>query len=343
MTTCDVDVVVKFGGSAITKKDTFETLDIEGLNYAVDLIDCCHRNKLTCVIVHGAGSFGHHQAKEYKVNNGWTGMSENKIKHVKKGFYLTRQSVTKLHQTVLSALLDKDIPAVGLSACGIWKTLDGKVISHDLNPIVEIIKNGFIPLLHGDCIFDDNKGCSILSGDTIIQKMSESFNVKRIVFLTSVEGIFNKSPTECSDAVLIKHIHVDRNGLIVCDPDSEQNKNVCVKQGDEGTDNSTHRFHKGLESVTEDQKSELGSELGNEGRNDVDIETKLNDKDVTGGMLLKLQCAFDIVKINEGRTKVFVSQVGSDHSKAICLHGHCDQECNKCGTEILYSSDQMGT
>ena len=35
--------------------------------------------------------------------------------------------------------------------------------------VIDVLNQGFVPVLHGDCIFDQTKGCVVLSGDTIIK------------------------------------------------------------------------------------------------------------------------------------------------------------------------------
>ena len=57
-----------------------------------------------------------------------------------------------------------------LQPCGGWEVNDNsKVTLHSCDSLKGLILNGFIPLLHGDCVFDFLRGCTILSGDTIIQ------------------------------------------------------------------------------------------------------------------------------------------------------------------------------
>lgn len=39
---------------------------------------------------------------------------------------------------------------------------------------MELLRSGFVPILHGDCVLDDVQGCAILSGDKIIE-VNDSF------------------------------------------------------------------------------------------------------------------------------------------------------------------------
>ena len=86
-------IVLKIGGSAITKKDQFETLKPDALEKTAQQISSALNadSPPSLVIVHGAGSFGHFQASRFKLSSGgdevsWTiGLAE------------TRQSVLKLN------------------------------------------------------------------------------------------------------------------------------------------------------------------------------------------------------------------------------------------------------
>jgi len=80
-------------------------------------------------------------------------------------------------------------------------------------------------------VFDKMQRCSVLSGDKIVSHICQTFNndrpawrwfdrprssdfyVKRCVFLTDVDGVFDIDPFEHRDAKLIKRIIVDRRGL----------------------------------------------------------------------------------------------------------------------------------
>ena len=42
------------------------------------------------------------------------------------------------------------------------------MIKHDTAGIHDLVCEGFVPILHGDCVLDTEIGCTILSGDTII-------------------------------------------------------------------------------------------------------------------------------------------------------------------------------
>jgi isopentenyl phosphate kinase len=111
--------VVKYGGSAITHKDKFESVNKASLSTSAAQmamamgVDNQSPQQWTTsnpliVIVHGAGSFGHFHAKEYSLKTG------GDLATWKKGLALTRQSVVKLNGIVVNEHIEKGLPVVGV-------------------------------------------------------------------------------------------------------------------------------------------------------------------------------------------------------------------------------------
>ncbi|ETE73273.1 hypothetical protein L345_00890 [Ophiophagus hannah] len=105
-----VDCILKLGGSALTQKNQLETLKAESLRRAAALVSkLWEAGERRCIIVHGAGSFGHFQAREYDVALGTSGGRSAASDNLRQGLCLTRLSVTKVSTeqyatTSLSAL-----------------------------------------------------------------------------------------------------------------------------------------------------------------------------------------------------------------------------------------------
>lgn len=92
----------------------YEALKPEGLAAAAALIQRCHEQGLGVIVVHGAGSFGHPQAKKYQINKGWAQLprateAEQRaaFETVRFGFAATRCSVLKLSNIILSELVGR--------------------------------------------------------------------------------------------------------------------------------------------------------------------------------------------------------------------------------------------
>ena len=61
-------MILKLGGSILTNKDAIGEIDNENLSrVANEIRNALDNNPDDLIIVHGAGSFGHPPAKEYKI------------------------------------------------------------------------------------------------------------------------------------------------------------------------------------------------------------------------------------------------------------------------------------
>ncbi|XP_022158794.1 uncharacterized protein LOC111025262 isoform X1 [Momordica charantia] len=237
-----VRCIVKLGGAAITCKNELETIHEENLatvssHLRKTMVSGSSSSKIIgmdwskrpgqsdiasiaddfgeqevglaspFIVVHGAGSFGHFQASKSGVHKGGLGRSL-----VKAGFVATRISVTSLNLQIVRALAREGIPSVGMSpfSCG-WSTCERNIAAVDLHGVSKAINFGFVPVLHGDAVFDDSLGCTILSGDVIIRHLAEHLKPDYVVFLTDVLGVYDRPPSE-PNAVLLREIVVGEDG-----------------------------------------------------------------------------------------------------------------------------------
>jgi len=142
-------IILKIGGSSITHKAHEETLNYENLDWFAQLIaSSVHESFLAStttattttttttskpkfVIVHGAGSFGHHSAKRFGLKCGKAAfLAENdgeptatvtntctpdRTRYQMEALSKTRRSVQKLNASVVDRLIEKGVNAVGIS------------------------------------------------------------------------------------------------------------------------------------------------------------------------------------------------------------------------------------
>lgn len=211
---CSVDdgavpplLLVKLGGAAITVKSRLESLRPVALEVAAGLVGNCRRRGVDVVVVHGAGSFGHFQAKEYRVNDGLKSRSPKDLV----GFAKTRQSVTKLNQHVCAAFVAADIPAIGISPCPGWETTGRRVTMHNAERIQHLARTGFVPVIHGDCVVDGELGGCVIGGDSLLATLAKELCPARVLFFSDVDGVFT-SPPDSPGASLIARLLVDQQG-----------------------------------------------------------------------------------------------------------------------------------
>lgn len=200
-----VTCIIKLGGAALTIKDTFETLNSAILEVAAAQIEQLLASNQTIIIVHGAGSFGHFQAAQAGLAQGGGTPLD---------FSETRLSVTKLNHLVVTALTKRGIPAVGVSPVGAWRCRNRAVVADGCSHVAALLSQGFVPVLHGDAVFDESLKYTILGGDPIMARLCQIFRPHRAVFMTNVEGVFDRPPN-IEGARRLRAVLVDRNSLDV--------------------------------------------------------------------------------------------------------------------------------
>ena len=192
-------IIIKFGGSVITDKTT-ECCFKQDITDR--LADELRRANQSYILVTGAGSFGHIQAKKYNLNEGFKDQSQLL------GFSLTHMMVQKLNSLVLTSLFDQDIPAVGLQP-HVFLTLDNHK-STDINFKIfeEYLKLGITPVTFGDVVLDKTLGFSICSGDLLLQLLAIHFKPEKVIFIMDEDGLYTANPKIDPDAKLIQKISV---------------------------------------------------------------------------------------------------------------------------------------
>ncbi|KAM4701498.1 uncharacterized protein O3C94_002442 isoform 1-T1 [Discoglossus pictus] len=289
--------IVKLGGSALTDKKQLETIKPEGLTRAGRILLRLCNSGLRCIVVHGAGSFGHFQAKEFGVARGTVG-TEAVNATLRHGLCATRLSVTKLSNLVVEALVAQGVPAVGISPFSSWRTAGGKVSVTGVSSVREVLDAGYVPVLHGDCVLDSEKHCSILSGDIIIQVLSREFSPRHVVFLMDVDGIYTYPPG------MPGHVLHCFSYLSCCVNKNVNRKNITSLQG----------FSDSAELVS------LVS-VGAGGQISPNILTVAPSHDVTGGASLKLDTAVAIITESGGSVDVLMCNIASRAGEEACMTG----------------------
>jgi isopentenyl phosphate kinase len=214
-----IALVVKLGGAAVTHKQTLETANHHNIEASSEALALAAAESGAgggrgagaggICVVHGAGSFGHFQAREYGISKGVSAASFSWL-----GFALTRQSVSKLNQIVLGSLLRHELPAVSIPpfAAG-WRKGEHSSAGAALRCVRAALEAGMIPVLHGDAVFTwpDSPDCRIISGDDLLVALCAELRPARAVFLTDVPGVFDRPPSQ-PGAILLRQIVVSKSG-----------------------------------------------------------------------------------------------------------------------------------
>ncbi|CAF1379800.1 unnamed protein product [Rotaria sp. Silwood1] len=198
--------IVKIGGASITDKSQFEHVKLSNIDFIVDLFKNNYQN---LILIHGAGSFGHHQAKQYKLNEGYK--NTDNYEEYCLGVCDTRRSLNRLQQYLLNAFIHAQIPVVCISPFDFLISNQFELTNENYKNLYQhieiILSNGFVPLLHGDILLDKKIHWNILSGDNLLFKLAEYFQPRQCIFLTSVPGVYQ------SNGNIIEKFYINENKI----------------------------------------------------------------------------------------------------------------------------------
>lgn len=191
--TADADVptplvVLKLGGSLITKKDRPETLDDAALDAACDAIAAAREDSSVSrlVIVHGGGSFGHHHASEHGVSTTAGTSDVDAVMDI-------HGAMTTLNQHVLECLHERSVPAVPVHPLSLSARPDGA--NGDLTlpsaSTATLLDEGFVPVLHGDGVATTSAGVTVVSGDELVVELASALGAKRVGVCSTVPGVLD--------------------------------------------------------------------------------------------------------------------------------------------------------
>lgn len=188
-------IIIKLGGSVITDKAKECCFKHEIMDRLAAELQ--HAEKKT-ILVHGAGSFGHILAKQYKLNDGF------KQKKQIKGFSRTHAAVQRLNSLVLETLHNHDIPAVSIPPHAVLSLSNHKISRMDYKLFTRYLDLGFTPVSFGDVALDTRLGFSICSGDLLLQALAERFQPEKVIFVLDEDGLYSANPKTDANATFIE-------------------------------------------------------------------------------------------------------------------------------------------
>ncbi len=191
--------LIKLGGSVITDKSREKTLRKDVLERLAKEIAASGEK---AIVIHGAGSFGHILAKKGRLKNGFQG--EWQLEYFSK----VQRDVRQLNLYVLSALIDAGLRPVSLPPSMMTIYRDG-VMEHISKELFELyMQIGMTPVSFGDVVLDKERAFAICSGDHIMSALSSMKGLESAVFVTDVNGVYERSPNE-EGAKLLDVIYPD--------------------------------------------------------------------------------------------------------------------------------------
>jgi len=190
-------IVVKLGGSVITDKSKLRTFRrATCARLGRELASAQEQ----MIVVHGAGSFGHIEAKRHELHKGYKRSSQ--IEHVA----AVQRDVRELNLKVLGTLIDKGVRAVSVPPATSAKFTDGRISEFDPAPFITLLDLRLTPVSFGDVVPDRTMGFSICSGDLIIEAIASEFEPRLVVFCADVDGVFDSDPKVDKGAMLLSTV-----------------------------------------------------------------------------------------------------------------------------------------
>ncbi len=174
-------IVLKIGGSVLTDKNEPSTPRPEQIERIAGEIAAGRSEPL--VLVHGAGSFGHHQAREYGLKAGLNGRSI-------RGIVPTHNAVRALNDMIVGALYDRGVCAAPVHPLSTCLLKDGRIERMGVDVIRQMLADDLVPVLHGDVAVDAAKGIDVLSGDQLLGYLARALGAGRVGLGTNVDGVY---------------------------------------------------------------------------------------------------------------------------------------------------------
>lgn len=187
----DPDLVfLKLGGSLITDKDRPQTARLDVLQrLAGEIAAACRQQPaLKLVVGHGSGSFGHVAASKYHTRQGvhthqdWLGFAE--VWH----------TANLLNRLVVDSLVQAGLPVINFPPSAVVTAADGLPVAWDLSPLQSALQNGLLPVLHGDVVFDRQRGGIILSTEDLFNHLALALQPSRILLAGLESGVWADYP-----------------------------------------------------------------------------------------------------------------------------------------------------
>ena len=183
--------ILKIGGSLITEKreGVFEVAKEEEIERVAKAL----KGARNLIIVHGVGSFGHPHVKRYGIES--------------------PLSITRVHNACLrlnvlfcSYLEKYSVPVFPIHPIEFYP-------NPDLRRVKKILALGFVPVFHGDVIFEGGR-FRVISGDEIVRVLAEYFKPESVGFASDSEVIWKGEVVKLVNEENYKEILKDLRGAV---------------------------------------------------------------------------------------------------------------------------------
>lgn len=182
-------IYLKLGGSLITDKTRPFTAHIDIIERIAGEIAAARkaRPELQLLIGHGSGSFGHAVAQRYHTHEGASTPADWR------GFAHVWRAARALNEILMSALVEKELPALAFPPSASAICDEGEIIAMAHVPIARALQAGLLPVTYGDVAFDRRRGSTIVSTERVFLHLAAHIPPTRILLAGRAEGVMEPS------------------------------------------------------------------------------------------------------------------------------------------------------
>lgn len=184
-------IFLKLGGSLITDKTQPQTPRLDVLTrLSSEIAEAMDQNPdIRLVLGHGSGSFGHVPASQYGTRKGVYSAEQWS------GFVEVWWAASALNRLVMDALHNAGLPAIAFSPLAMIIARNGQVAAWDTYPLKTALEIGLVPIIHGDVVFDLERGGTILSTEDLFSYLARQLHPNRILIAGRETGVWKDYPT----------------------------------------------------------------------------------------------------------------------------------------------------
>ncbi len=187
--------LVKLGGSLITDKRRPGRARRSVIARLAGEIAATAAGRTGGLIVgHGSGSFGHPAAARHGVHRG-VGTGSSKRGRLA-GVAETQARAAALHRLVVEALLAAGAAPFSLAPSSFMSASAGRPVGLAIEPLLQALDGGLLPLTYGDVVLDRRQGSTICSTETVFRALVHALRrrgrvVARALWLGETEGVWD--------------------------------------------------------------------------------------------------------------------------------------------------------
>jgi len=183
-------ILIKLGGSLITDKTKPLTAKVEIIKrLGKEIKEARKKFSGKIIIGHGSGSFGHTVAAKYKTQDGIFN------KKGVNGLALVADVAIQINRIVIQNFLKVGLPVFSLAPASFLTAEDKNLKKSFIKPFYHLLKSGLIPVIYGDVILDQTKGCCIFSAEKTLniltKNLKKEFNILKIIHCGNTDGVYD--------------------------------------------------------------------------------------------------------------------------------------------------------